>query len=493
MGVRAEAARAQLEDSNYLMMVGVEPDLALDVHEWKLYEGNGVNWVGGTNAQEKTKLGGGGRDWRLNEDGTISAEQKPELVLGIWTAEDKQDYRNTQSSRLAAAACGAGLKSVAGWEAVDPAAIQITLLSGALNSPDVVVKCEAGAGVPPVVLRARKDKSDPVREARIEAAATALSRAGVLTRKLGSSADFTLEAWAGEGLEATDQRLTDGFQKWVAAAEQAEEQAKDTGVTLLAQGTAYAESLGRLIGRVSSVPTVWYDEHRAALKTRFPVLRDVPDDCFIWPWAKEEAQFGAFLNTIDQSQMRRLVAAFPAPTSLPMARLATVHGDLWMANICSRPEDDDLVCIDVEWGAVTMAVVEWYHNQSSYCREVAGKLAVTKLEARGLEDDFFSKQTMMAYLSEVGAPCGEKDVAAALFDADWATKMFCPPFVTFVLLESKDPEAVIAYFEQAALQVREARNQHPPRIGEWDRDAVFKQVRSDVRKSRQERPPAKLT
>lgn len=45
---------------------------------------NTVNFVGGTNAgNERTKLQGGGRDWTLNDDATISARHHSHLVLGF--------------------------------------------------------------------------------------------------------------------------------------------------------------------------------------------------------------------------------------------------------------------------------------------------------------------------------------------------------------------------------------------------------------------------
>ena len=36
----------------------------------------------GDNAQNRTRLGGGGRDWTVREDGTIAARHSPHLVLG---------------------------------------------------------------------------------------------------------------------------------------------------------------------------------------------------------------------------------------------------------------------------------------------------------------------------------------------------------------------------------------------------------------------------
>ena len=68
-------------DGDFVMISG--HDLCLDVAFWKMEEGNVVNFVGGTGCCTPTKMGGGGRDWVANKDGTISAKHHPHLVLGL--------------------------------------------------------------------------------------------------------------------------------------------------------------------------------------------------------------------------------------------------------------------------------------------------------------------------------------------------------------------------------------------------------------------------
>jgi len=68
-------------DDSFLMLVNM--DLVLDVAFWQMHEGNVVNYVGSGAEHEQTKQGGGGRDWTLNSDGTISAKHHPHLVLGF--------------------------------------------------------------------------------------------------------------------------------------------------------------------------------------------------------------------------------------------------------------------------------------------------------------------------------------------------------------------------------------------------------------------------
>ena len=58
-----------------------DAELVLDVSFWRMDRGNTVNFVGGPTA-DRTRLGGGGRDWTVREDGTIAARHSPHLVLG---------------------------------------------------------------------------------------------------------------------------------------------------------------------------------------------------------------------------------------------------------------------------------------------------------------------------------------------------------------------------------------------------------------------------
>lgn len=55
---------------------------ALDVSHWRYRPGNTVNLVNGPN-DERTRLAGGGRDFVVNDDGTISCPKAPHLVLGV--------------------------------------------------------------------------------------------------------------------------------------------------------------------------------------------------------------------------------------------------------------------------------------------------------------------------------------------------------------------------------------------------------------------------
>ena len=73
--------RVRYEDGNYIKLA--DDDLVFDVDDWRMEVGRTVNFVGGTTDDEKTKQEGGGRDWIINDDGTISAKHHPHLVLGM--------------------------------------------------------------------------------------------------------------------------------------------------------------------------------------------------------------------------------------------------------------------------------------------------------------------------------------------------------------------------------------------------------------------------
>ena len=79
---RSNSTHVRYEDGNFLKLA--DEDLVLDISFAKMIEGNTVNYVGARpGSSAKTKERGGGRDWIVNDDSTISAKQSPGLVLGM--------------------------------------------------------------------------------------------------------------------------------------------------------------------------------------------------------------------------------------------------------------------------------------------------------------------------------------------------------------------------------------------------------------------------
>ena len=66
-------------DGNFIWISGHE--LTFDVSFWNYSVGNTVNFVGSGPKGPATE--GGGRDWLINDDGTIALKGRPDLVLGV--------------------------------------------------------------------------------------------------------------------------------------------------------------------------------------------------------------------------------------------------------------------------------------------------------------------------------------------------------------------------------------------------------------------------
>ena len=83
-----DACSVQLVQGKFLKRV--DADLVLEAGN---QEGTGVNWVGGE-SDEETYLAGGGRDWQVNEDGSISLVKDPDLCLGVDSGVESDQHKN---------------------------------------------------------------------------------------------------------------------------------------------------------------------------------------------------------------------------------------------------------------------------------------------------------------------------------------------------------------------------------------------------------------
>ena len=81
-----DACSVQLVQGKFLKRV--DANLVLDVAFWKFHEGTAVNWVGG-GSDDRTYLHGGGRDFRVNSDGSICLVNHPVLCLGVIDPESQ--------------------------------------------------------------------------------------------------------------------------------------------------------------------------------------------------------------------------------------------------------------------------------------------------------------------------------------------------------------------------------------------------------------------
>ena len=91
------ACMAQLVQGKFIKRV--DANLVLDVAFWVFQEGTAVNWVGG-GSDSRTYLNGGGRDFRVNPDGSICLVNHPHLCLGVFDPETVDRYSGPRSDGL---------------------------------------------------------------------------------------------------------------------------------------------------------------------------------------------------------------------------------------------------------------------------------------------------------------------------------------------------------------------------------------------------------
>lgn len=283
----------------------------------------------------------------------------------------------------------------------------------------------------------------------------------------GEQPGFTIEEYGGPTFSTSEEEVIIALDK-----------AAQFDDTTFKAADKFCTDFGDIIGRVSKLPTQWYESHRAALKERFPVLQHATNKFFLWPFAKQEKLFPAFMDTITEDQIRRLESAFPAPSNPTLSKIATIHGDLFTDNITRPKPEADLLCIDLEWAAVSIAALELYHGQSTYPDDWVALQG--ELTNRGLHQQHFQRLFCKAYLEQVGAPAAEADLDAMVFDGDWIMAFFHAPFITNHILGGRDykvgetvilpagpnPEFAIAYCEAVAEEVQHAKDKLPKRT-EW--------------------------
>ena len=93
------ACMAQFVQGKFIKRV--DANLVLDVAFWVFQEGTAVNWVGGGSDGRTYLTGnGGGRDFRVNPDGSICLVNHPHLCLGVFDPETVDRYSGPRSDGL---------------------------------------------------------------------------------------------------------------------------------------------------------------------------------------------------------------------------------------------------------------------------------------------------------------------------------------------------------------------------------------------------------
>ena len=90
------ACMAQFVQGKFIKRV--DANLVLDVAFWVFQEGTAVNWVGGGSDGRTYLTGnGGGREFRVNPDGSICLVNHPHLCLGVFDPETVDRYSGPRS------------------------------------------------------------------------------------------------------------------------------------------------------------------------------------------------------------------------------------------------------------------------------------------------------------------------------------------------------------------------------------------------------------
>jgi hypothetical protein len=87
--------------------------------------------------------------------------------------------------------------------------------------------------------------------------------------------------------------------------------------------------LGTLLAKIHAIPPDWYNEWRARVCARDPVLFAADANSHIWPFTARQA----FLRALPDEGLASWCQAGPKPASIAGARLVTSHSDFHPANI----------------------------------------------------------------------------------------------------------------------------------------------------------------
>ena len=118
-----------------------------------------------------------------------------------------------------------------------------------------------------------------------------------------------------------------------------------------------------LTAKLHKVTTAWFDQFRAGIVEKVPVLKDEPQNSAVWVMARsdmlEHVKSAVWvMPPIDK--LRQLLAAIPRPSGQYAEQLVTVHGDLHHQNIVRMPAGGSAL-VDLEGVCVSSAVQDLVH------------------------------------------------------------------------------------------------------------------------------------
>jgi hypothetical protein len=257
----------------------------------------------------------------------------PRLVRGKTRLLKKRNHKYDAIAALVA-------EALPSWAGIDAEEIEVSEVSGHGGSKTFKVAAPPDEGFePPVVaLHSRSEAvtSEDISERRLEAASAALTAVGAAPRRLAQGGDWYIVTWAGNA-------LGEAFRSC----------------------DAKPDELGKLMAKIHSVPTDWYEPFRAKMKETMPSLARVPDGSHVWWYS---ARMDEWLKEVDGDVMAAYAATMPTPTSALGRRVVTCHGDFHAGNLVRDAQDESVIrAIDLEFTCVFYAAHDLAYAMSGCC------------------------------------------------------------------------------------------------------------------------------
>lgn len=261
-------------------------------------------------------------------------------------------------------------KELPGWLGTDAERIDVKERSGKGGSQTYRVSVRGGT-LAPVAVHVRNGDvvREPLSERRLACAAEAFSSANASPRRLAQGEDWFVEPWAGESIG------------WPGEPGNETDPAR----------------LGQLLAKIHKIPPCWFDDFKEQLTLLNPTLLEARTGSTLW-WASCRVQ--EYLGDIDATNLSKLLAMEPVPTTRPAAQLVTCHGDFHCNNIVYS-EGEGLKAIDLEYAHVNFAAFDL-----AYCFKTCLRTAAHRW-------DF-----VQAYLEVMGESTDPWMVEAVIFDVE---------------------------------------------------------------------------
>ena len=279
----------------------------------------------------------------LNDDGTLSSMQSPDLVLG-W---EPAAIRKTRLDKVSAFVI-----EHANWPTeVAPSSCRTGELEGGISPlTESIYSVEyPNANFNPAKVVLKRYVDNNLRTRRMVAAANIFSQVGAAPAVIACADNWVIEPFVGQKPEFS--------------------------VDIM-------EQVAELASRLHSVPIDWFAPFRDQMCQKHPCLQNVPLGSMIWPCA---AYHDGHLEKYTAEEMQQLSVALPAPLSEIGREVVSTHGDLHSGNTLLTT-DDVLLAVDFEMSAVSQVRRDLMHiswesgtngsNRRTFC--------IAYLRARGV-------------------------------------------------------------------------------------------------------------